>query len=159
MHTFTMLRFGRLLLAGAAFTLICGGGAGAEPAGAALPADAQAHAMAHAHEGHMIDRTGGGAPTDPVQNIGAPTGAGDPPVSIKDFAFGPQVVTIGVGDSVTWTNDDGAPHTVTFKDGSAGSKSIFPNQTFARTFDKPGTYEYFCSFHPFMTGRVVVVAK
>ena len=50
---------------------------------------------------------------------------------------------------VTWSNDDGPAHTVTFKDGSAGA-------TFTRTFDRPGTYDYFCSFHPYMTGRIVV---
>jgi YVTN family beta-propeller protein len=82
----------------------------------------------------------------------------DPKISIAGFAFGPQSVTIHVGDSITWSNDDGASHTVTFKDGSAGAKSLAPGQTFTRVFDKPGTYDYFCSFHPYMTGKVIVSA-
>jgi YVTN family beta-propeller protein len=77
-------------------------------------------------------------------------------VSIANFAFVPPVVTIAPGDSVTWSNDDGAPHAVAFKDGTPGSDTLFPGKTFQRTFDKPGNYEYFCSIHTYMTGRVVV---
>jgi YVTN family beta-propeller protein len=84
------------------------------------------------------------------------TGGSGAKVSISNFAFAPQVVTIAPGDSVTWSNDDGSSHTVTFKDGSAGAKSLSPGETFRRVFDRPGTYEYFCSFHPYMTGRIVV---
>jgi len=80
-------------------------------------------------------------------------------VSIAGFAFAPQATMVKVGDSITWSNDDGSPHTVTFKDGSGGSGALSPGQTFARAFDKPGTYDYFCSFHPYMTGSVVVQAK
>jgi len=79
-------------------------------------------------------------------------------VSITNFAFAPGAITIKAGESITWSNDDGGPHTVTFKDRSAGSDSLSPGQTFARVFDRPGTYEYFCTFHEFMTGRVVVQA-
>jgi plastocyanin len=64
-----------------------------------------------------------------------------------------------VGDSITWSNDDGSPHTVTFKDGSAGSDALSPGQMFTRRFDRPGTYDYFCSFHPYMTASVTVQAK
>ena len=94
-----------------------------------------------------------------VQQASAATAAAGPKVSIAGFAFGPQAITVKAGDSVTWSNDDGAPHTVTFKDGSAGAKSLSPGQTFARTFEKPGTYEYFCSFHPYMTASVTVQGK
>jgi YVTN family beta-propeller protein len=80
-------------------------------------------------------------------------------VTIASFAFRAQAVTIKAGDSVTWSNQDGPAHTVTFKDGSAGAKSLAPGESFTRTFEKPGTYEYFCSFHPYMTGSVVVQAK
>jgi plastocyanin len=80
-------------------------------------------------------------------------------VSIAGFAFGPQAITIKVGDSVTWRNDDSPVHTVTFRDGSAGAKSLSPGQTFTRVFEKPGTYQYFCSIHPRMTGSVVVQPK
>jgi plastocyanin len=85
--------------------------------------------------------------------------AGEAKVSIRNFMFGPPAVTIQAGDGVTWSNDDAATHTVTFKDGSAGAKSLTRGQTFTRVFDKTGTFEYFCSIHPQMTGRVVVGAQ
>jgi YVTN family beta-propeller protein len=94
-----------------------------------------------------------------VQQASGQTASGKAKVSIANFAFGPQSITIRKGDSITWSNDDGAPHTVTFKDGSADSKSISPGKTFTQAFNRAGTYEYFCSFHPFMTGRVVVSAN
>jgi len=78
-------------------------------------------------------------------------------VSIENFAFVPQVVTIAPGESVTWSNNDGAPHTIAFKDGSAGSDQLFPGGVvFSRAFDRPGNYDYYCSIHAFMTGRVEV---
>jgi YVTN family beta-propeller protein len=80
-------------------------------------------------------------------------------VSIAGFAFQPQAINIKAGESVAWSNDDGPAHTITFKDGSAGTKNLAPGEAFTRAFDRPGTYEYFCSFHPYMTGRVVVTAK
>jgi plastocyanin len=91
--------------------------------------------------------------------LACPVSAADARVSIAAFAFGPQAINIEVGDSVTWSNNDGAPHTVNFKDGSVGAKSLSPADTFTRVFDQPGTYEYFCAFHPYMTGRVIVSAK
>jgi YVTN family beta-propeller protein len=80
-------------------------------------------------------------------------------VSIAGFAFGPQTVTVKIGERVTWTNNDGAAHTVTFKDGSTSSKSLSPGDAFTRTFDRAGTYAYACSFHPYMTGTVIVQGK
>jgi YVTN family beta-propeller protein len=94
-----------------------------------------------------------------VQQTSGQASAAGTKVSIAGFAFGPQAITIKAGDSVTWSNDDGPAHTVTFKDGSAGAKSLSPGQTFTRVFDQPGTYDYFCSFHPYMTGSVVVQAN
>lgn len=81
---------------------------------------------------------------------------GDPIVSISNFSFVPQVATIAPGDTVTWSNDDGAPHAIAFKDGSAGSETLFPGKTFSRTFAQVGTYEYYCAIHNYMTGRIVV---
>lgn len=88
-----------------------------------------------------------------VQNTTSPATV---KVTINGFAFQPQTVTIKAGTSVTWSNEDGPAHTVTFRDGSPGAKSLAPGQTFTRVFDKAGTYAYFCSFHPYMTGTVVV---
>jgi len=77
-------------------------------------------------------------------------------VSIVNFAFVPQVVTIAPGESVLWNNQDGGPHAVAFKDGSDGSETLFPGKTFSRTFERPGSYNYYCSIHAYMTGRVEV---
>lgn len=84
--------------------------------------------------------------------------AGGARVSIANFAFVPQEVTIVRGDAVTWSNDDGSPHAIAFKDGSAGAESLLPGETFVRVFLQPGSYEYFCAFHNFMIGRVIVRA-
>ena len=90
-----------------------------------------------------------------IATAGTPSSAGVK-VSIANFAFVPQEITIAPGDAVTWSNDDGSPHAIAFKDGSDGTKSLFPGETFVRVFVQPGSYDYFCSFHNFMTGRVIV---
>ena len=77
-------------------------------------------------------------------------------VSIDNFAFGPQAVTIAAGSTVTWTNNDDIPHTVRSVDGSFHSKALDSSDTFSFTFAKPGVYSYFCSIHPKMTGKVIV---
>jgi plastocyanin len=77
-------------------------------------------------------------------------------VSISDFAFAPNVLEISAGTTVTWTNNDGANHTVTADDGSFDSDSISTGGTFSFTFDTPGTYTYHCDFHGSMTATIVV---
>ena len=77
-------------------------------------------------------------------------------VSIVNFEFTPPEITIGLGQSVTWTNDDGAPHGIEYHDGAKGTDLLLPGASFSRRFDRPGTYDYSCSVHPYMTGRVVV---
>lgn len=77
-------------------------------------------------------------------------------VSIANFAFTPEEITIAPGETVTWTNDDGAPHGLEFHDGAKGTDLLLPETSFSRPFEKPGTYDYNCSVHPYMTGRVVV---
>jgi plastocyanin len=77
-------------------------------------------------------------------------------VSIANFVFAPPEITIAPGESVTWTNDDGAPHGLEFHDGGPGTDLLLPGVSFSRRFDRPGTYDYNCSVHPYMTGRVVV---
>ena len=83
----------------------------------------------------------------------APVFAG---VSISNFAFGPNVLEVTAGTTVTWTNNDGANHTVTADDGSFDSGALGSGGTFSVTFDTPGTYTYHCGFHGQMTGTVVV---
>jgi plastocyanin len=77
-------------------------------------------------------------------------------VKIDNFRFGPQTLTVSVGTTVVWTNRDDIPHTVVSTDGVFKSKVRDTDEKFSYTFTKAGTYPYFCSVHPKMTGKVVV---
>jgi plastocyanin len=77
-------------------------------------------------------------------------------VKIDNFSFGPGTLTVPVGTTVTWTNRDDIPHTVVSTDGVFKSKVLDTDEKFSFTFSKTGTYPYFCSIHPKMTGKVVV---
>ena len=77
-------------------------------------------------------------------------------VKIDNFSFGPQTVTVPVGSTVTWTNRDDIPHTSVSTDGLFKSKVMDTDEKFSYTFTKAGTYPYFCSIHPKMTGQVMV---
>ena len=79
-------------------------------------------------------------------------------VSIENFAFGPALLKVTAGQSVQWTNADGAPHGLAFKDGAPGTDLMLPGQTFSRRFERPGVYDYVCSVHPYMVARVTVQA-
>jgi plastocyanin len=77
-------------------------------------------------------------------------------VKIDNFSFGPGTLTVPVGTSVTWTNRDDIPHTVVSGDRVFKSKALDTDEKFSFTFSKTGTYPYFCSIHPKMTGKVIV---
>ena len=77
-------------------------------------------------------------------------------VAIADFAFDPETVTVDAGTKLTWTNDDEAPHTATADDGSFDTGTLKLDDTGAVALDQPGTYTYYCRFHPFMKGTVEV---
>jgi plastocyanin len=77
-------------------------------------------------------------------------------VNIDNFVFGPQTLTIPVGATVTWTNKDDIPHTSVSTDGVFKSKVLDTDEKFSYTFTKAGTYPYYCTIHPKMTGKVVV---
>jgi plastocyanin len=77
-------------------------------------------------------------------------------VKIDNFSFGPQTLTVSVGTTVVWTNRDDIPHTVVSTDGVFKSKVRDTDEKFSYTFTEAGTYPYFCSVHPKMTGKVVV---
>jgi plastocyanin len=79
-------------------------------------------------------------------------------VKIDNFTFGPAALTVPVGTTVTWMNKDDIPHTVVSTDDSKTIKSkvLDTDEKFSFTFSKPGTYPYFCSIHPKMTGKVIV---
>src|SRR5580704_2623650 len=77
-------------------------------------------------------------------------------VKIDNFSFTPAQLTVAVGTTVTWTNQDDVPHTVVGTGGAFKSKALDTDDKFSFTFDKPGTYAYFCGVHPMMTGKVIV---
>jgi plastocyanin len=84
--------------------------------------------------------------------------AADTEVKVDSFTFAPQRTTVKAGTTVTWINEDDIPHTVASAAKLFKSKALDTKDTFSFTFTTPGTYEYFCSLHPHMTGAVVVEA-
>jgi plastocyanin len=82
--------------------------------------------------------------------------AADVAVKIDNFVFGPQAIRVPVGTTVTWTNSHDIPHTAVSTDGVFKSKVMDTDEKFSYTFTKAGTYSYYCSVHPKMTGQVVV---
>ena len=84
----------------------------------------------------------------------APAGSS---VAIKGFAFAPPSIKANVGEKITWTNDDAAPHTVTAKSGGElDSGTIAQGASFSFTPTKAGTISYFCEIHPSMVGTIEV---
>jgi LPXTG-motif cell wall-anchored protein len=77
-------------------------------------------------------------------------------VSIQDFFFDPDQLSVAPGTTVTWVNEGQAPHTTTADDGTWDSGTLQPGEDFSFTFDQPGTYTYHCSIHPDMTASVKV---
>lgn len=78
-------------------------------------------------------------------------------VDIRGYTFVPGTVGISKGTTVTWTNDDGVPHTVTSISGAFDSGPIDPGKTYSYTFNQAGTFEYSCTIHPSIPhGNVVV---
>jgi amicyanin len=90
--------------------------------------------------------------------MAAPAGAEDTAAKIENFAFVSQHLTVKTGTTVTWTNADDIPHVVASTTKAFKSKVLDTNDKFSFTFTTAGTYEYFCSLHPHMTGTVVVEA-
>jgi amicyanin len=82
--------------------------------------------------------------------------AGPPVVSISNFTFSPATLTIKAGTTVTWVNQDDVPHALLAVDKSFRSKVMDTDERFSFTFTTPGSYAYFCTLHPHMTGKVVV---
>jgi plastocyanin len=77
-------------------------------------------------------------------------------VKIDNFSFEPQPLTVTVGTKVSWTNRDDIPHTSVSTEGVWKSKVMDTDETFSYTFTKAGTYPYYCTIHPKMTGKVAV---
>jgi plastocyanin len=88
--------------------------------------------------------------------MAAPVGAQDTQVKIDNFTFVPQRVTIKPGTTITWVNDDDIPHAIAATGKEFRSKVLDTNDKYSFTFTTAGTFEYFCSLHPHMTGTIVV---
>ena len=101
-------------------------------------------------------------PTSPMPTMSMPTASSAAPpaqvggeqVTIKNFAFSPAELVVKVGTTVTWTNQDADPHTVT--GAPLQSAALNTGQTYIYTFKTIGTYSYLCTIHPFMTAKVTV---
>ena len=85
-----------------------------------------------------------------------PAAASAAAVRIDNFNFTPPALVVAPGTTVSWTNDDDTPHNVREKDGKFKSAALDTDDTFSQTFSAPGEYEYFCSIHPRMVGKIVV---
>jgi plastocyanin len=77
-------------------------------------------------------------------------------IKIDNFSFTPTSITVPAGTEVHWKNNDDIPHTIVSDDHTIKSKVLDTGDSFAYTFAKPGTYNYFCSIHPKMTAKVIV---
>lgn len=100
---------------------------------------------------------GRGAATEAPASITPSVSASDQAIAIANFSFGPKELEIKVGTTVTWTNQDGASHTVSADNGVFDSGSLSHNETFSYTFSEVGTFTYHCGIHPSMTATVTVV--
>ena len=93
--------------------------------------------------------------------ISLPPGSSVPGCEETNECFIPADVSINVGETITWSNDDSAAHTVTSgapgaADGIFDSSLFMADTTFSHTFDEAGEYDYFCLVHPWMIGKVQV---
>lgn len=103
------------------------------------------------------DQAATDATTAPADDAASADPPQDASVRMADMAFSPASISVPAGSTVTWTNDDSVPHTVTFGDeGPASSDTIDPGGTFAATFEEAGSYAYVCTLHPGMEGTVEV---
>ena len=113
---------------------------------------------------YVVDTSASSSATSAAPATPAAAAAALPPVaiSLKNFEFTPSEITIPVGTTVTWT-DTGGRHTVWTDDGYLKSDTLLTGNTYQKTFDKPGVYDFFCDFHggkgTGMSGKITVVAK
>ncbi|MDB6142008.1 MAG: amicyanin [Pseudomonas sp.] len=84
------------------------------------------------------------------------TWAQDVKINIKEFMYSPKDLNVAVGTKVTWINDDQVPHTIVETNKVFHSAALDTQDDFSYTFLTPGTYEYFCTLHPQMIGKVIV---
>jgi len=113
-------------------------------------------------EAMVVEKATPAAPTQPAETMTKPadetnSAVSTKTVSIKGFKFVPSEITVNVGDTIVWTNDESATHTVESADGIITSDELFKGDSFSMTFSKPGTHAYICGIHPSMKGTVIVV--
>mgnify|MGYP001601752663 FL=1 len=96
------------------------------------------------------------AAASPAPGAGAASPAAQTVVHIANFTFQQPSLSLASGTTVTWINDDDVPHTVVARDGSFHSHALDTGDRFSFTFVKLGQFDYYCSLHPHMTGRVTV---
>lgn len=107
------------------------------------------------NQGGMMGGTGG-YQQNPSQQ-GTPV-MGMTRMNIQNMAFVSPNIQVKVGTTFTWTNQDSVPHSVTFKNGMKDSGLLSQGQSFSYTFNTPGTYQYYCTVHPYMVATVTVVS-
>lgn len=144
------------LAATAALLLIvaaCSGGTATSPSPASQAPSGEAPASESPATGSPA-ASESGAPTEAC----APsTDAGTATATIAGFAFSPATITAKVGDVVSWTNNDSAPHTATVKsDATCTTEDLANGASGGIVFNTAGSYDYFCKIHPSMTGKVEV---
>jgi len=101
--------------------------------------------------------TAASAPAATASATPAKPSSGGAEARIAGFAFAPKQLKVKVGETITWTNQDSAAHTVTAKSGASfDSGSLAQGADFTFKATKPGTIEYFCAIHPSMTGTIIV---
>jgi amicyanin len=100
------------------------------------------------------------AQSPPATTPATPPPAGESNhIAIKNFAFSPATLTIKSGTTVTWTNQDGAPHRIASDPGAPvafKSESLVNGASYQFTFTQAGTYSYYCTIHPAMKGTIIV---
>ena len=95
-----------------------------------------------------------------IGTVAAVAGPAEPGrILIKDFMFSPMTVTVPVGGTVAWTNNDDIPHSVRSVDGTFHSPALDTGEHYSYAFTKPGVYSYFCGIHPKMVAKVIVQAR
>lgn len=88
---------------------------------------------------------------------GALAASGETRLTIDNFTFNPNTVTVPVGTRIVWENNDDIPHSIVETTGKFRSAALDTDDKFSFTFNQAGTFAYFCGLHPHMTGKVVVM--
>ena len=96
-----------------------------------------------------------GMDSAPQESLPAETSKAE--VRIDNFSFAPKEITVAVGTTVTWTNHDDVPHVVASADDQFDkSPALDTDESFSHVFSTAGSFTYFCSIHPHMTGKIIV---